>query len=97
MGMATFEGIAAVREFLEDWWGGYDEFRAEPEEMVDFGNGVLFGIFVQKGRPVGSSGEVGVRYAAMSIWVEGLIVRMTHYTDIDEARAAAERLAEERG
>jgi hypothetical protein len=29
--------------------------------------------------------------------VNGLIERMAVYTDIDEARAAAERLAEERG
>jgi hypothetical protein len=31
------------------------------------------------------------------VWEDGLIVRVTNYTDIDEARAAAERLAEERG
>jgi hypothetical protein len=30
-------------------------------------------------------------------FVDGLIVRATPYTDIDVARAAAERLAEERG
>jgi hypothetical protein len=29
-------------------------------------------------------------------WVEGMIVRTTVYADIDEARAAAERLAQER-
>jgi hypothetical protein len=29
--------------------------------------------------------------------VEGEVVRLTVYPDIDEARAAAERLAEERG
>jgi hypothetical protein len=29
--------------------------------------------------------------------VEGRVVRVTVYIDIDEARAAAERLAEERG
>jgi hypothetical protein len=30
-------------------------------------------------------------------WIDGLIERTTNYFDIDEARAAAERLAEERG
>ena len=29
-------------------------------------------------------------------WVDGLIVRLTNYTDIDETRTAAERLAESR-
>jgi hypothetical protein len=33
----------------------------------------------------------------VSEWVEGLIVRVAVYDDVDEARAAAERLAEERG
>ena len=36
-------------------------------------------------------------FAAVGIWVDGKNVRTTNYTDIDEARAAAERLAEERG
>jgi hypothetical protein len=30
-------------------------------------------------------------------WVEGRVVRVTVYIDIDEGRATAERLAEERG
>jgi hypothetical protein len=38
-----------------------------------------------------------MRYAAVSAWVEDLLVRITMYTDIDEARAAAVRLAEEPG
>ena len=37
------------------------------------------------------------RYAIVAVWVEGLIVRIMNYTDIDEARGAAERLAESRG
>jgi len=36
-----------------------------------------------------------MRFAAITTWVDGLIKRSTFYTDIDEARAAAERLAEE--
>jgi len=40
-----------------------------------------------------------VRYAAVGEWVDGLVARISLYpgSDIDEARAAAERLAEERG
>jgi hypothetical protein len=49
------------------------------------------------GRPVGSDGQVRIRYAAALAWVEGLIVRFTAYGDIDEGRAAAELLAESRG
>src|SRR5207248_4133934 len=47
-------------------------------------------------RLVGGSGEVRLRYAAVGVWADGLVVRVTNYTDVDEARAAAERLAESR-
>jgi ketosteroid isomerase-like protein len=97
VGMGVFEGQAAARGFIEDWWGSYEEFEFEAEETLDLGNGVGFRVLIQKGRPMCSSGEVELRYAAVSMWEDGKIVRMTNYNDIDEARAAAERLAEERG
>jgi len=31
------------------------------------------------------------------VWVDGKVVRQMSYPDIDEARAAAERLAQEQG
>jgi ketosteroid isomerase-like protein len=96
IGMGVFEGQAAARGFIEDWWGSYEEFEFEANETVDLGNGVGFRVVIQKGRPVGSSGEVRLRYAAVGVWEDGKIVRMTNYSDIDEARAAAERLARER-
>jgi hypothetical protein len=37
-----------------------------------------------------------MRYAAVSTWVERLLVRITMYTDISAGRAGAERLAQER-
>jgi hypothetical protein len=52
---------------------------------------------LQSGRPVGSDGRVQWRYAGLTTWVDGVAVRTTNYTDIDEARVAAERLARERG
>jgi ketosteroid isomerase-like protein len=97
IGMGVFEGRAAARGFIEDWWGSYEEHEFEAEETLDLGNGVGFRVLIQKGRPVGSSGEVQLRYAAVGVWEDGKIVRMTNYTDIDEARAAAERLAQGRG
>jgi hypothetical protein len=67
------------------------------EEFCDLGNGVTLTVWRQKGRPLDSIGWVQIRFAGVSIWADGLIERLTTYTDIDEARAAAERLAEERG
>jgi ketosteroid isomerase-like protein len=96
-GMGVFEGRAAVRGFFEDWRSSYSDIEWKAEEIRDLGNGVAFAVILQKGRVAGSSGSVQLRYASVTEWADGLIVRNTTYTDIDKARAAAERLAQERG
>jgi ketosteroid isomerase-like protein len=96
-GMGVFEGQAAVRAFFEDWRSPYSDIERKAEEIRDLGNGLTFAVILQKAHVVGSSGSVQLRYAAVAEWIDGLIVRNTTYTDIDEARATAERLAEERG
>jgi ketosteroid isomerase-like protein len=96
-GLGTFQGHVAIRGFWEDWYASYEDFEIEPDQELDLGNGVGFTVVIQTARPVGSSGAVRLRYALVSVWVEGMIVRLTNYGDIDEGRAAAERLAEERG
>jgi ketosteroid isomerase-like protein len=93
----TFEGLAGIRGFWEDWFASYEELEVEQEEILDLGNGVVFAVLIQNARLVGGSGEVRIRYGAVSVWIEGVVVRVTNYPDPDEARAAAERLAEERG
>ena len=97
MGMSVHEGAAAIRGFFEDWVAAYEEFEMQAEEVLDLSNGVTFGVFVQRGRPIGSSGEVTVRYGAVGVWDGAFQSRATNYADVDEARAAAERLAQERG
>jgi hypothetical protein len=67
------------------------------EEVRDLGNGVTFGVVRQQGRLVGGSGHAHLRHAAVHVWVDGVIARGITGPDIDEVRAAAERLAEERG
>jgi ketosteroid isomerase-like protein len=95
--LGTYEGHAAIRAFLEEWVGAYDDFQFEFEEVHDLGNGVAFAVVVQTARPAGSTGSLQGRYGAVAIWVDGLCERVTNYADIDQARAAAERLAQERG
>jgi ketosteroid isomerase-like protein len=94
----AFQGVAAIRAFLQDWFASYQELWFEQEEALDLGNGVAFSVLIQKARLVGSSGELRLRQAIVSEWVDGLMVRVMVYYDIEEneARAAAERLAEER-
>jgi ketosteroid isomerase-like protein len=64
--------------------------------MSELGSGVTLGAFLVRGRLAGSSGLVELRYAGVTTWTDGLIDWVTTYFDIDEARAAAERLAKER-
>jgi ketosteroid isomerase-like protein len=93
----SFGGVTAIRGFFEDWIGSYEEFEMEPEQVLDLGNGVGLAVLTQRGRPVGSTGVVRVRSGFVAVLVGGMIVQVKVYTDIDEARAAAERLAESRG
>jgi ketosteroid isomerase-like protein len=97
LGAVVFEGRDAIRGFWEDWLGPYEEYELEGEDFRGFGNGVTFGVVVSRGRPTGGSSWVETRFASVVTWVDGLIERTAFYRDIDEARAAAERLAEERG
>jgi ketosteroid isomerase-like protein len=97
VGLGVYEGREAIRRFYEDWITAYEEFETKAEEVHQVGNGVNWAIISLNARPVGSSGYVRLRYAAVSIWrTDGLAERTTNYTDIDEARGAAERLAESR-
>jgi ketosteroid isomerase-like protein len=90
-----FESRTAIRRGLDDWFDTYEELDFEFEEVSDLGNGVVFAVVIQDGRPVGSAGHLQQREGWVYAWVGGLIARLTIY-DIDEARAAAERLAAER-
>src|SRR6059058_2565897 len=94
--VGRFEGVAAIRGFIEDWLANYEEFAATLEEVRDLGNGVTFSVIRQQGRLVGSSGHVQLRHAMVNVWVDGVIARALTGPDVDEARAAAKRLAQER-
>jgi ketosteroid isomerase-like protein len=93
MGLGVYEGLPKVRGFWEEWVGTWGELQVVPEEIVDLGEGVMLAVVVQTGRAAGSSGELQLRYAAVSTWQDGRIVRVANYGDVEEARAAGARLA----
>jgi ketosteroid isomerase-like protein len=97
LGVGTYRGVAAIGEFLEGWWANWEHHHHEIEEIRDLGHGVAFLVISEDGRPVGSEGRVQARHGDVYEWAQGKIVRRSTYYDIDEARAAAERLAEKRG
>ena len=97
-GLGVFEGKAAARGYVEDWFAAFDDLVFEVEEIALLANGVVFVVISQDGRFEGVAEPVHAREG----WVgahsaDGLLHLFSGYGDIDEARAAAERLAEERG
>jgi ketosteroid isomerase-like protein len=94
----TASGHGAIRSFIADWWVGYEVLEYSAEEISDLGGGVAFGVICQKGRPVGTAGYVANREGFVCLVKEGCVQRETVYgaDELDEARAAADRLAEER-
>ena len=70
--------------------------RFEEEEILDLGHGVWLAVTRESGRLVGSKGRVETRVAQVAIWANGKVEWLKAYPDPDDARAAAERLAQER-
>jgi ketosteroid isomerase-like protein len=91
-----FEGRAAIRGLVEDWFSPWEELDFELEEVSDLGGGVVFAVVIQDGRPVGGHGRLRQREGWAYLWVGGSIARLATY-EVDQGRAAAERLAEQRG
>jgi ketosteroid isomerase-like protein len=98
-GVGIFEGAAAIRRLFEEWRSTFEEWEIGFAEWHAMGNGVVFSLVRQAGRPVGVTGYLRQREPWVWVWVESVITSVTTYpeTDMDEARAAAERLAAERG
>jgi hypothetical protein len=98
-------GIAAAAAVLAPAGPGFamDARRAvlvflEDRQIIDAGNGFGVARYLQTARPRGGDGSVTLREAAVLIIKGGLVARVSVYpqSEIDEARADAERLARER-
>ena len=89
------EGRAAIRGFLDEWFNAYEELKYEVEEVSHLGGGVVFAVVIQDGRLVGSDGHIRQREGWVYLFAGGAITRLTT-SEVDDARPAAERLAEER-
>jgi ketosteroid isomerase-like protein len=90
-----FAGAPAVRGFLDDWYGAFEQWEGHPEELVDLGSGVVFALVHWNGRPAGSVHSTDALGALVFELAGPMIGRVTVYTrsGVGEARAAAERLA----
>jgi ketosteroid isomerase-like protein len=90
------EGVAAIRDLWVSYYSAFEEVRLIVDDVVDFGDGVVLAAHRHVGRLVGGA-ALSERRVFVYKFVEGRIVQAGDFADIDEARAAAERLAEERG
>jgi len=95
-GFGTYEGRAAIQTLFEEWWSAFDEFEAEVEEVLPL-PGVAFVKLLTDGSPTGSKGMLRQRQGWVVAFLDGKVMRVTAYLDPDEARAAAQSLAQERG
>ncbi len=95
-GLGSHEAPASLRRFLQDWIGSFDVYELALEEIQDLGNGIVFAVFFHAADLQGGGGSLRVRSWAVLDWRAGHLVGLTSYRDVDEARAAGERLAHER-
>jgi ketosteroid isomerase-like protein len=49
-GLGLYEGPAAIRGLIEDFWGVFEDLRSEVEEILNLGNGVLVAVVRHDGR-----------------------------------------------
>jgi ketosteroid isomerase-like protein len=96
-GLGRFEGVTAIHGYLADWTSAYEKQEMRQWEGWHLGNGVVFVVTVFDARPRGSQARVRERWAFTVIWAKGMISNVVASRDTKAARAAAERLAEERG
>jgi ketosteroid isomerase-like protein len=92
--------LRQVRQLRETWEGA--DIVEPISDFIDAGDRVVVR-FIWRGAGHGPPLQmeltgVRVRVAGVGVWTEGVIERVTDYADnFAEARAAAERLAQERG
>jgi hypothetical protein len=96
MGLGLYEGRAAYREFFDDWVSSYEEWFSEPEQIEEFAEDVTVQALRQGGRLRGSQQWVELRWAQVCLWEGNRVRRAVNYSTLDEARAAAEAMAENR-
>jgi SnoaL-like domain len=96
-GVGRFEGRDAICRYVDDFNSSYDERSYAPDEAHDLGNGVAWFSAAVTGRLRGTSADVHLRFAVVVTHAGGVVSQWTDYATIDQARAAAKRLAEARG
>src|SRR5271166_986245 len=95
-GLGKFEGVAAIRRWIEDWFRTWADLHLDVLDVVDLGHGVVFSRVREDGRLAEGDGHVEQQRGWVVLGVQGKIARTEIYLDIGAGSAAAERLAKAR-
>jgi ketosteroid isomerase-like protein len=87
----TFRGIAAVRQYYEQFTAEFDEFTFEAEEFIDAGQDRVLILFHTRMRGKGSGAVVEARPGWIYTVRDGKAVALESYLDQREAVAAVDR------
>jgi ketosteroid isomerase-like protein len=82
-------GKDALRAFMQDWLDLFDDFRAEPVEVIEAGEDKVIAVVRISGRAKLSGVETDLTYAELSTFRDGRVARGRQYWTRDEALEAA--------
>jgi ketosteroid isomerase-like protein len=81
-------GKDALRAYVQDWQGTFDDFTSEPVELIDAGEDNVIAVIRISGRAKLSGVETDLTYAALYTLRDGKIARGREYWTRDEALEA---------
>jgi ketosteroid isomerase-like protein len=84
-----FHGVEGLRSGWTEWTAPWESFVFRPTEIIDAPEGRVLLLGDSMGRLAGSGLEVETPVAALYTVRDGLIVRIEHFLDQDQARSAA--------
>jgi ketosteroid isomerase-like protein len=84
-----YPGAAGVDEFLASWTEAWDDWRLEPEDLRQAGDGRVVAICRQYGTSSTTGLQTEMRFAQVWTLRDGLYSRMEMYADPDEALRAS--------
>src|SRR5471030_659968 len=80
--VGIFEGRSAIRGLFEDWLDAYEEWGIDLDEILNFGNGIVFVVCRQRGRLAGSAFPLEAREALIYDWADARIRQVLAYQDV---------------
>jgi ketosteroid isomerase-like protein len=88
--VGIMHGADAIRRHYSQWEETFEDFRTEPDEVIDVGGDRVIAVVRSIGRMKGSEGELEIRYAVLFAIRDGKIARGREFASRAEAVKAAD-------